>query len=88
MWSTNLRPNHFPNRFFPYAQIQHTFALDSYMVSNPYLLGHIPVAHLPATWDPHAIDKARRPAHLPVPQHERDFPNDDLPPDAPPHPDD
>ena len=65
------------HRTYEYDQIKHTYALDSYLVSNPYLSGHVPISHMPATWDPHAVAKSLRPSHQPVPAHERDFATDD-----------
>jgi hypothetical protein len=61
-------------REFLYEDIRHTLAFDSFMASCPFLHGHTPIASMPATWDPRAPTRSRRPAHAPVIEAERSFP--------------
>ena len=56
--------------WFNYEDIQHSFAFDCYVSAQRSLEGHIPVGHMPATWNPHAVLPPLRPAHLPMPIHE------------------
>jgi hypothetical protein len=58
-------------RLFDYDEIAHTFAFDSYVQAHRDLIGHTPVAHMPANWSPHAVSPADRPAHPPLPPHEQ-----------------
>ena len=39
-------------RTFPYWDIRHTLAFDSYVICHPALIGHLPISNMPATWDP------------------------------------
>jgi len=59
-----------------YDQVRHTYAFDSYYVSHPSTLhGHTPIAHMPAGWHPHGVDKALRPWHSVALPNERDHPH-------------
>ena len=61
-------------REFLYEDIRHTLAFDSFIASCPFLEGHIPVASMPANWDPRAPVRSRRPSHGPVIDAERPYP--------------
>jgi hypothetical protein len=84
MWGA-FKANQAPilHRTFEYDCIKHTYALDSYIVSHSYIIGHTPIAHMPATWNPHAVSQSLRPSHPPVPPHERNFPLDNREDDDP-----
>ena len=58
-------------RLFNYDEICHTFAFDSYVQAHRDLVGHTPVAHMPANWSPHAAQPTDRPSHPPLPPHEQ-----------------
>jgi transposase InsO family protein len=64
-------------RSFTYDEIAHTFAFDSYVQSHRQLVGHSPVTHMPANWNPHATPPQHRPSHPPLPLHEQLFPLND-----------
>jgi len=80
LWSFAKRPSAQPAlvRPFNYDEIKHTFAFDSYAICHPFLTGHVPVAHMPLNWNPHAVTMPFRPAYPPGPAHEREFPADNL----------
>jgi hypothetical protein len=61
-------------REFLYEDIRHTLAFDSFIASCPFLEGHIPIASMPANWDPRAPIRSRRPSHGPVIDAERSYP--------------
>jgi hypothetical protein len=77
LYGTDLKPKDLPSlhRTFEYHQIQHTYAFDVYAQAHRYLTGHVPVAHMPANWSPHAVVRSRQPSHPAVPIHELLFPD-------------
>jgi hypothetical protein len=81
LFATNTSIHDISNwrRDFYYEDIQHTLAFDSFYAQCPFLEGHVPVASMPATWDPRAASQTRRPAHDPVIDAERALPLDDVP---------
>ncbi len=70
MWDVSNR-----RREFLYEDIRHTLAFDSFMASCPFLEGHVPIASMPANWDPRAPRRSIRPAHAPALDAERGFPD-------------
>ena len=56
-------------------------SFDNYMVTCPELEGHIPIANMPANWDPHA--PSYYPNHPPVAMDEYQLRFDDDPIDPP-----
>ena len=76
--SSRLPPALVPTQLFSYEQIAHTYAFDTYVLSQRYLHGHVPSLFMPANWNPHAVPPPLRPSHPPLPVHEHAFPpNDD-----------
>jgi hypothetical protein len=69
-------PAQLPVTSFKYDQIAHTHAFDSYAASQRHLIGHTPVAFMPANWSPHAVPGTGRPSHPPLPIHENSFPRE------------
>jgi hypothetical protein len=65
---------------FFYDDICHTLAFDSFIANHPFLIGHVPVASMPTTWNPRVAPETDRPMHDPVIDAERQFPTVD--PDA------
>jgi hypothetical protein len=57
-------------RVFLYDDIKHTYAFDCYVLAHRSLEGHVPVSHMPLTWQPHAVAPSLRPSHVPCPIHE------------------
>ena len=80
LYAANLAERDHPSilRSFSYEEIRHTFAFDCYAQSHRYLVGHVPVAHMPLNWSPHAVVRSRRPAHQPLPIHEQSFPSEEF----------
>jgi hypothetical protein len=78
LWCPNSTLSSAPllTRTFPYDDICHTYAFDSYAIATPALTGHRPIAMMPANWDPHAPSKALRPSHRPLPAREYAFRSD------------
>jgi len=62
-------------RLYSYAEVQHTYAMDTYALCNPHLHGHTSVISMPMGWDPHAVSKSLRPAHYPEIPEERGYPD-------------
>ena len=57
-------------RAFTYEEIKHTYAFDCYVLAHRSLEGHVPIAHMPASFQPHAVAQSLRPSHDPCPPHE------------------
>ncbi len=57
-------------RTFTYEEIRHTYAFDCYVLAHRSLEGHVPIAHMPASFQPHAVVPSLRPSHDPCPPHE------------------
>jgi hypothetical protein len=57
-------------RTFTYDDIKHTYAFDCYVLAHRSLEGHVPIAHMPASFQPHAVLPSLRPSHDPCPPHE------------------
>ena len=68
-------------QWLPYDHVKHTMSFDNYMVTCPELEGHIPIANMPANWDPHAPNYY--PNHPPVAMDEYQLRFDDDPMDPP-----
>jgi hypothetical protein len=76
--SSRQPPALVPTQLLSYEQIAHTFAFDTYILSQRHLHGHVPSLFMPANWNPHAVPPPLRPSHPPLPVHEHAFPpNDD-----------
>jgi hypothetical protein len=61
-------------QIFPYDEIAHTHAFDVFFNGQSRLVGHVPVAFMPANWNPLAAHPSQRPAHPPLPPFEHSFP--------------
>jgi hypothetical protein len=72
LYSTATKPADVSSmiRIFEYDQIKHTHAFDCYCQATRQLSGHTPVAFMPDSWNPLAVNPARRPAFPPTPFHE------------------
>jgi hypothetical protein len=57
-------------RAFTYEEIKHTYAFDCYVLAHRSLEGHVPIAHMPVSFQPHAVAPSLRPSHDPCPPHE------------------
>jgi transposase InsO family protein len=57
-------------RVFTYEDIQHTYAFDCYVLAHRSLEGHVPISHMPSTFQPQAVARSLRPSHDPCPSHE------------------
>jgi hypothetical protein len=77
-WGNGPRFSRLSN-VLPYNDLQHTLALDSYLINTPTLTGHVPTLHAPLNWNPRAPAESMRPAHLPLVQDESQLPFIDAP---------
>jgi len=77
-WGNGPRFSRLTN-FLSYKDLQHTLALDSYLINTPTLTGHVPTLHAPLNWNPRAPAESMRPAHLPLAQDESQLPFIDAP---------
>jgi hypothetical protein len=64
-WGNGPRYSRLTN-YLPYSELQHTLALDSYLINTPTLTGHVPTLHAPLNWNPRAPSESLRPAHAPL----------------------
>jgi hypothetical protein len=58
----------------PYSDIQHTLAMDAYVLCFPFLHGHLPISNMPITWNPCLGPRSQRPMHIPDIAAERALP--------------
>jgi hypothetical protein len=72
MFAQDLSDSAIPHmkRVFLYEEIKHTYAFDCYVLAHRSLEGHIPVSHMPSTFQPQAVARSLRPSHDPCPPHE------------------
>ena len=57
-------------QYFGYDEIKHSFAFDCYALAHRSLREHVPICHMPVSWNPLAVTPALRPSHEPHPIHE------------------
>ena len=72
LFAADLPDAAIPNmlRVFTYEEIKHTYAFDCYVLAHRSLEGHVPIAHMPSTFQPQAVAQSLRPSHDPCPPHE------------------
>ena len=56
--------------YFGYDEVKHSFAFDCYALAHRSLRGHVPICHMPVSWNPLAVTPVLRPSHEPHPIHE------------------
>lgn len=72
MFAQDLPDSSIPHmtRVFLYEDIKHTYAFDCYVLAHRSLEGHVSIAQMPSTFQPHAVVPSLRPSHDPCPPHE------------------